>query len=93
MVKPGPLDLLFNSFLTEGQPIWSPFLTLFKIIFTSTLEFFSFMRSRAGWSLVLSGSWILLAALGALSILLSNFLISNFLLPPFTNFINFLCLI
>ena len=57
-----------KGFLTEGRPIWSPFLTFFKKLF-NYFQIFNFLRSRAGWSLVLSGSRVLLVAIRALSTL------------------------
>ena len=73
-----------KGFLTEGRPIWSPFLTFFKKLF-NYFQIFNFLRSWAGWSLVHSGSRVLLVtirALSTLSILLtiSLFMISIFLL-------------
>ena len=83
-----------KGFLTEGRPIWSPFLTFLKKLF-NYFQIFNFLRSRAGWSLVLSGSRVLLVtirALSTLSILLtiSLFMISifYFLICPFQFYIS-----
>ena len=83
MVKPRPWDFS-ERFFNRGKTDLVPFFNLFKKLF-NYFQIFNFLRSRAGWSLVLSGSRVLLVAIRALSTLAillttSLFMISIFLL-------------